>query len=160
MSSFTRFDAKLKVVYDKGASEILKKDYWRVEEGFRYYLGYEDSSHYVDVPRGFLTDGASVPRVFWSILPPWGEYGQAVVLHDYLCEQLGYYVDDPILGRRWKSLSRKEVDETLYEAMNVLKVTQWKQVVIEAGVEVNRLIKNPKRAVINPTKRSLENSYV
>jgi len=38
----------------------------------------------VNVPTGFVTDFASVPRAFWSILPPDGEYTYAAILHDYL----------------------------------------------------------------------------
>ena len=37
------------------------------------------------VPKGFRTDLASVPRPFWSIIPPMGRYSQAAVIHDYLC---------------------------------------------------------------------------
>ena len=36
------------------------------------------------IPAGFWTDFASVPRMFWSILPPFGEYTRAAVLHDFL----------------------------------------------------------------------------
>lgn len=36
------------------------------------------------VPAGFVTDFASVPRVFWRVLPPWGKYSRAAVVHDYL----------------------------------------------------------------------------
>ncbi len=40
------------------------------------------------VPKGFISDGASVPRIFWSIFPPNSpEYLSAVVVHDYLCER-------------------------------------------------------------------------
>jgi hypothetical protein len=38
----------------------------------------------VNVPIGFVTDFASVPRAFWSVLPPDGEYTYAAILHDYL----------------------------------------------------------------------------
>jgi hypothetical protein len=38
----------------------------------------------VDVPVGFVTDFASVPRPFWSFLRPDGEYTYAAILHDYL----------------------------------------------------------------------------
>lgn len=38
----------------------------------------------VTVPMGFETDFASVPRALWSILPPFGMYGEAAVVHDYL----------------------------------------------------------------------------
>jgi hypothetical protein len=38
----------------------------------------------VTVPPGFVTDFASIPRVFWSLLRPDGEYAYAAVVHDYL----------------------------------------------------------------------------
>ena len=36
------------------------------------------------VPAGFITDGASVPRMFWSLLPPVDAYFPAAAVHDYL----------------------------------------------------------------------------
>jgi hypothetical protein len=38
----------------------------------------------IEVPAGFHTDGASVPRVFWNILSPFGDYFPAALIHDYL----------------------------------------------------------------------------
>jgi hypothetical protein len=38
----------------------------------------------VVVPRGFVTDLASIPRVFFSLLRPDGEYAHAAIVHDYL----------------------------------------------------------------------------
>jgi uncharacterized protein DUF1353 len=38
----------------------------------------------VTAPVGFVTDFASIPRVFWSLLRPDGEYAYAAVIHDYL----------------------------------------------------------------------------
>jgi hypothetical protein len=38
----------------------------------------------VIVPKGFVTDFASIPRLFWSALRPDGEYAYAAVVHDYL----------------------------------------------------------------------------
>jgi hypothetical protein len=62
----------------------------------------------VEVPPGFVTDFASVPRAFWSFLPPDGEYAYAAVLHDYL-----YWTQDR---------QREEADEILKFAMEDLKV--------------------------------------
>jgi len=39
------------------------------------------------VPAGFLTDFASVPRFFWRIFPPIGDYWRSAILHDYLYSQ-------------------------------------------------------------------------
>jgi hypothetical protein len=38
----------------------------------------------VEVPKGFVTDLASIPRVFWSLLRPDGEYVYPAIIHDYL----------------------------------------------------------------------------
>lgn len=38
----------------------------------------------ITVPEGFTTDAASIPRLFWSFLPPLGRYTKAAVVHDYL----------------------------------------------------------------------------
>lgn len=87
--------------------------YWRVERAFDYHVGVEGSGEVISVPRGFLTDFASVPRVFWVIIPPDGSYSQGAVLHDYMYTKHLY--------------KRKECDRIFYEAMGVLKVPQWKR---------------------------------
>lgn len=38
----------------------------------------------VVVPAGFVTDLASIPRVFWSVLPTDGAYTFPAIVHDYL----------------------------------------------------------------------------
>lgn len=38
----------------------------------------------VRVPVGFVTDFASIPRIFWSLLRPDGIYSYAAIIHDYL----------------------------------------------------------------------------
>ncbi|SLM47435.1 protein of unknown function [Nitrospira japonica] len=38
----------------------------------------------VDVPIGFVTDFASVPRIFWQFLPRDGKYTYPAIVHDYL----------------------------------------------------------------------------
>lgn len=36
------------------------------------------------VPKGFVTDGASVPRLFWWFASPSGDLFEASVVHDFL----------------------------------------------------------------------------
>ena len=38
----------------------------------------------IEVPAGFPTDFASIPRVFFLTTPPVGKYDRAAVVHDYL----------------------------------------------------------------------------
>ena len=78
--------------------EYIDGHTWLLIEDFSYLDVYEttedDSRDYDDgprwktnkitVPAGFTTDFASIPRFFWRILPPAGEYGKAAVIHDFL----------------------------------------------------------------------------
>lgn len=49
---------------------------------------YAGAADVITIPSDFDTDLASVPRIFWPLLPPSGAYERAAVLHDYLCEAL------------------------------------------------------------------------
>lgn len=64
----------------------------KINEGFNLYAVYEDCyvSAIVTIPKGFVTDLASIPRSLWSILPPHGASFSASVLHDY------YYTVHPM----------------------------------------------------------------
>lgn len=49
-------------------------------------LGYRvgETETVIEVPAGFVTDYASIPRAFWQFLPVHGRYGRAAIVHDYL----------------------------------------------------------------------------
>jgi hypothetical protein len=149
--SFRKFDAELMVAYDTKASKLLGKDYWRVQKGFHYYLGEKGSNRWVFIPAGYLTDGASVPQIFWSVIPQWGAYGQAAVVHDYLCEYLSITVDG-----KPQSITRSEADDILLEAMRVLEVPEFTAQTIEAAVDFYRVITQTSTPSNKPLKRQLE----
>lgn len=47
------------------------------------------------VPKGFVTDGASCPRILWALCSPVaGPFGQGAILHDWL-----YNVESPLVPR-------------------------------------------------------------
>jgi hypothetical protein len=49
----------------------------------------------VTVPKGYETNGADVPRPFWSFVPPFKpKYLPAVIVHDYLCSKKDYQMAD------------------------------------------------------------------
>lgn len=119
---FRHFDTALDMHYDVEASKALDKDYWRVLKPFKYYVGNEAMNVWVYVPAGYLTDGATVPRPFWWLIPPWGNYGQAAVVHDILCETLTISFDGKDI-----LISRKRADQIFLHAMEVAGVAKWKR---------------------------------
>lgn len=40
----------------------------------------------ITVPVGFKSDLASIPRPFWALFPPFGNYIRASIVHDYLID--------------------------------------------------------------------------
>lgn len=55
--------------------------------GHRYRVAADYTYKDVTVPKGYITNGANIPRVFWSFYPPnLSDIMEAVVLHDYLCD--------------------------------------------------------------------------
>ncbi|EPT9734163.1 DUF1353 domain-containing protein, partial [Campylobacter jejuni] len=67
------------------------------------------------VPQGFKTDGASIPRLFWSLFPPFkSEYFSACVVHDFLCEKANSRTD------------YRTADLALKEAMTLLGCSKFK----------------------------------
>ena len=95
---------------------------WVLMREFGYDVGTEGSTDQVNVPLGFETDFASIPRLFWIVLPKWGKYGNAAVIHDWLY---------------WnQQRSREAADAVLLEAMVVLGVSPIVQFVIHHGVRL------------------------
>lgn len=48
-------------------------------------LVYEGNFDVITVPAGTTTDFASVPQIFTWLLPRYGVYTRAAIVHDYLC---------------------------------------------------------------------------
>ena len=97
---------------------------WKLIEPFSYYVGKKCDALYgitIEVPAGFLTDFASIPRIFWSILGhPMGRYAAAAVLHDFT-----YHTG---------IFPRKQCDKIFRQSMQVLKVPFWKCQIIYSAV--------------------------
>jgi len=83
---------------------------WIIRSDFGYDVGEEGSKETINVPIGFMTDFASVPRFLWGVIPRWGKYGNAAVVHDFAYWEQNY--------------SRKRSDEIFLEGMVVLGVSK------------------------------------
>lgn len=93
---------------------------FRLVEDFRYF----SSLGTICVPAGTETDGASIPRAFWNILEPFGEYFGAAVIHDFLYSPVNHEFD------RW------EADIIFKEAMFNAGVPWQKREIIYHAVRI------------------------
>jgi hypothetical protein len=79
------------------------------------------------IPRGFLTDGGSVPRFFWRLIDSTDpDILYPAFAHDFLYSTHG----GP------KHLKRRVCDKVLREQMKALKVRKWKIAAVYLGVRL------------------------
>lgn len=88
-------------------------------------LRYRGRQGCVDVPRGFITDLASIPQALRNVFNVNGRSRKAAVLHDYLYCTRG-------LGR----LSRAECDALFLDALSDCSVDALQRRLMWAGVRV------------------------
>jgi hypothetical protein len=97
--------------FGDGQSSVLMAD-------LKYEIG--TTNFTIVVPAGFVTDFASTPRAIWAVLPPFGTYQLAAVVHDFL------YWD--------QGCTREQADALLRVAMEESKVGPAKRDVIWEAV--------------------------
>ena len=135
------FSDRAKIVYDPDASDVLKTETYRVTNEI-FYRPRKFPDLVVYIEDGFLTDGASVPRVFWSIVPPWGMHGDACVVHDKLCKTYAVY---SLAKQRMIDIDRSLVDRILYDALETDKAASWKLRLFIVSTTLYRFVARPKR---------------
>ena len=92
---------------------------WVTVEDMTYVIG--KTSDQIVVPRGFVTDFASIPQPLWSLgLSPHGQYSRAAVVHDYLYWSQG--------------CTREQSDRLLVIAMKESHVGTFDEVAVYSGV--------------------------
>lgn len=94
----------------------------------------ETSIGVVIIPAGFETDFASVPQLFWSIVPPMGKYFIAAVLHDYFYREPGSRTDVVAICDR--VITREFADYIFLEEMVDLGVSWWKRKIMYKAVRM------------------------
>lgn len=75
----------------------------------------------ITVPAGFVTDLTSVRRLLWPILPPYGRYLTAAIVHDYAYENA--------------LLTKPDVDRIFNKNMLISGVPRWKRIVMYWAVK-------------------------
>ena len=102
-------------------TEYIDGRKWKLDRNVSYKIhdGYF-KGHVTTVRAGFVFDWASVPRVFWMLLPPSGltgnPYGIAALIHDWICRH------KQIQGQ---PCTRYDADYVFYEVMIYVGVKPW-----------------------------------
>jgi len=102
---------------------------WRLAEPLIYEVGGR-GGRVIRVSKDFVTDGTSIPRLLWRILPVWGSYSRAGVIHDYLCYRIADNNPHP------EAPTRDDADRIFFEAMTVLNVGRVQKYALYLGVRL------------------------
>lgn len=113
---------------NKFPDEVILKDagmrghsrLFELQNDFRYISSYGT----ITVPKGFITDGASIPEVFWNIFQPFGPWFKAAIPHDWGYSKLN------------TQYTRSEVDLIFKEAMYNLGIGWVKRETIYRAVQL------------------------
>jgi hypothetical protein len=103
-------------IQGKVAVEEIDKDMWLLLEPV-IYAGRKER---FEVPTGFTTDFATVPQVFTWLVPRYGVYTKAAILHDYLCVE--------------KPVNRSDADGIFRRVMRELGVSFLRRWIMWAAV--------------------------
>jgi len=104
-----------------GESSVLMAD-------LRYQIG--TTNFVIVVPKGFVTDFASTPRALWAVLPPFGTYQLAAVVHDFLYWDQGCtreQADDLLRVAMFESKVESAKRDVIWQAVRRFGGTAWNQ---------------------------------
>jgi len=127
MSNFTG-ELKVELASTESVPQI------KLLETLTWELGGLGTGIQVIVPKGFVCDGITVPRLFWSYIPPVGHPAvRAAVLHDYL---IYLWREDKWEEQTILPLTKKQVDEQFKEALKACGVNKYMAMVLYGAVRL------------------------
>lgn len=101
---------------------------WRLAEPLVYH-GEEET---FTVPAGYVTDFATIPRIAVWLIPRFGAYTKAAILHDYLLTDT--------------DVASVDVDNLFRRALRELGVPPWRRTLMWTGVRWGAAFNRRRRA--------------
>lgn len=123
------FTDVVKLAFYGDKFKVVLEDIWVRTRVFKDRLELRPGEYFAfKVPKGFGTDGASIPRIFWTIIAP---FDRRILLpsqpHDFLYEKRGIHIEGVIYnkiedrivqeGVILDRVSRREADQVIREKM-------------------------------------------
>ena len=122
MSRFTGMLATRELDIDLETWELLEDLVWEVGD-----IGTDIT---LVVPKGFATDGATVPKPLSYVIARWGRYRRAACLHDQLCQWISKGEPSIFAPTRWWA------DQYFWEACEACGVSLPMRWILYAGVRI------------------------
>lgn len=91
------------------------------------------------IEKGYISDGGTIPKIFWCVLSPFEDYFSCCLLHDYLCDLATF--------RKDIYKSRKFADATFNEAMKQVAIKKSTRLTLFYAVSIYRILRYNKLAI-------------
>lgn len=103
-----------------------------LEKEYSFSIDYKGSFYHLTIPAGYKWDGATIPRLGWTIvgLTPFGIHDEATLIHDYLYEFEGEF--DEVKPH----ITREFVDAMFIAKLKELGYKRWQLKVINFFIRV------------------------
>jgi hypothetical protein len=125
---------------------------WIVAEDMTWTIGHTGET--IVVPKGFITDYASIPQFLWSFgLSPHGQYSRAAVLHDYLYWSQGCTraQSDRLLVIAMKESEVGSFDESaIYQGVDKFGASAWHSNARERAMALPKIVPDEYLIPANP----------
>lgn len=136
MVSYPPYESPVITILNDHEFELVKSFVFKWDDDGRLFR--------ITIPKGFVFDGASVPRICWTLtgLLPTGIHLGAACIHDYLYQKRGRLNQREVCLRRldkntevreedkWLPVQgvwdRKQCDDMFLKVMKVAGETMWK----------------------------------
>lgn len=84
--------------------------------------------HWVHIPKGYVFDGASIPRSMWSVIgsPFEPRLMKAACVHDWYCEHTSHCYESRAIG-----------DSVFFKLLAEAGVSPWRRRIMFVGVRLN-----------------------
>lgn len=114
--------------------EPLDNGHYRLLKPYMYST---NAGSAIIVPKGYITNGADIPRLFWRLYPPFSpEYMPAVIIHDYLCD-----VADAMIDKADRKRAFLFADDVFREILLKLGVSRVRATIFYKAVRLWHTIK-------------------
>ena len=132
---------KLSLRYLKDGKAILLNDYI-----------YDINGYQIKVFKGFITDGASIPKCLQCIYSPYGKYIKAAVIHDYLYSKFNNTGINRTLADKIFKFIMKETEvnnstiNKFYRAVRLFGEMSWQDKIENEGYKDRAIVDHTKEA--------------
>jgi len=108
--------------------EFIPAPHWWKKSNWKLHKKYETANGHYVIPKGFVSDGASIPRALLRVFSPTGRYFGAAILHDYLLK-------NPPIQVKANSSSHWQLANNEFKAeLEALSIQKWRIAILVSGV--------------------------